>query len=298
MRGRTLLLSVLTAAALAPAPAAGASCCGGASALHPFVLPKWEKAMVGARLAGSAEFDRLAADGDPFGSTMRAGEGRLLVGGAWRAGGDWQLGASLPLVLRRVVVPGMTAGGGGLGDVSLSVRYEIMDEETCIFRPFRELAWNEIKPTVHLVLGVGLPTGRAADGGADPLGARVTGSGDLEQTLGLEVTKIWGAVGNAVEGGGGRRWPLHPGEDAVWQARASASLMWYPAFQRFLGVSAGWKGERSDVVATDSLRLEGIASWIIPDTRWWLRGNAGFEGLAGRNTPRGPTGGLTLIRLI
>lgn len=298
VRGRTLLFSVLAVVALAPTPVVGASCCGGASALHPFVLPKWEKALVGARFAGSGELDRLNADGARIGSTMRALEGRMLVGGAWRAAGDWQLGASLPFVLRRVVVPGMSAVGGGVGDVALSVRYEIMDEETCVVRPFRELAWDELKPTIHLVLGTGFPTGRPADGSADPLGARVTGSGDLEQTLGLEVTKIWGAIGNSLEGGGGRRWPVRHDDDAIWLARASTALMWYPAYQRFLGVSAGWKGERSGAVATDSVRFEAIGSIVFPQSRWWLRGNLGLEGVAGRTVPWGPAGGVTLIRLL
>lgn len=287
----------LALVALAPAPAAGASCCGGASALHPFVLPKWDRAMVGGRMAVNSELDRRGPDGERLSGTARALESRLLLGGAWRPARDWQLGLSLPLVMRRVTVPGMQATGGGFGDMTLSARWEILDEETCIVRPFRELNWNELKPTLHLVLGVGLPTGRAPGAADDPLGARVTGSGDLEQTLGLEFIKIWGAVGNSLEGGGGRRWSLGHDHDHIWLARASAAMMWYPAFQRFVGISSGWQAERGGEVRTDSLRLEAIGSWIIPGTRWWLRANAGVDGLAGRSVAFGPTGGVTLSRL-
>lgn len=226
------------------------------------------------------------------------GRASLLVGGAWRAGRDWQLGGSLPLVMRRVAVPGNRALGFGVGDMALSLRYELIDEETCVVRPFRELAWDELKPTIHIVLGLGLPTGRPLGWGDDPLGARVTGTGDLEQTLGIEATKIWGAIGNSLEGGGGRRWPVRRAGDAIWLAHASASVMWYPAYKRFLGLSAGWKGERGGLVATDALRVEAVGSIVFLESRWWLRGNLGLDGLAGRSAPWGPTGGVTLVHLL
>ena len=285
-------------------PALAASCCGGASITDQFTVPKWERWMAGASLQFEHAFDMRLASGERVqADSWRNDETRLLLGGAYRLGKDWQAAAVLPLTHRRVTRGGETGNGFGPGDLSLQLRYEIMDEETCFLLPFRELTWDELKPSIHWVATVNTPTGRPTHRSLDSLGASVTGSGYWTVETGPQITKIWGAWGNSVDlqvgyqtFGGPEHGHHHP--DALrW--RVGGSLLYYPAYQQYIGVHMGHRREiplgAEDITGVEQTTLSLIGSYRHKGDGIWLRGSLGSAGLVqGRNAPVSLTGQVTV----
>ncbi len=300
-----LMVPLLTAAGLSlilPVSAQAASCCGGASVTDQFVVPKWERALVGLSMQVSHDLDMRNAAGERINAqTWSNTETRLIAGGAHRLGTDWQAGLSLPLVVRHTTAGDLTSTGYGIGDIGLQLRYEIIDEDTCFLRPFRELAWNELKPSLHLVMNLTAPTGRPTHRSTDNLAASVTGRGYWMGDTGLQVTKVWGQWGNSLEGSIGYQLPtsgnpLHPA--LRWSVGGSA--LFYPAYRKYVGVHLGYREELAmgtDDSAQAALTASLLASWVPTEGAWWLRGSFGPSGYGiGRNTPVSWQGLLTLAK--
>jgi hypothetical protein len=144
------------AAALFPAHSWAASCCGGGSATA-LVVPKYATAVA------DLSFDTELYDGywnhdgnhrpDPPNSELK--QYRLNTGMGYRFAKDWQASASLPFVWNDNKYSGVSSQTDGLGDTTLSVMYDLLDDNS---------AWKvrdiqDLIPGVSLGLSLLLPTG-------------------------------------------------------------------------------------------------------------------------------------------
>ena len=179
---RALLLSLLLALNVAPNRAAAAPCCMSATAFGIGRLLIWEDFALGLR------------------TSLSPGLGDWDAAGHWRAWSNydetewrselWAMAAidrrasvfaRVPAVLLTRSASSTTDTGGGLGDLSFGLRYEL-------------LAIGELLelPAIALTVSVLAPTGRATEDSRSSLGADVTGRGawTLSAGLGFELTRL------------------------------------------------------------------------------------------------------------
>lgn len=292
--------------------ALAASCCGGANGSDGFVLPKWERAMVGGMLRMEDTLDLRDDAGNALRTqSWRSTETRVTLGGAYRLLNDLQVSAALPFLVKRVATNAAVSSGLGLGDAGLQVRYEIIDEETCVVRPVSELSWFDLKPSLHWVTSLAAPTGRATGESYDKrgLGADVTGRGIWIGDTGLELTKIWGRFGNAVQATAGYQ-SAYDGRDAqtpgALRWSAGAGLLYFFAFQHSLTLMVNHRQElyqrEAQLAARRTITTTATTlTWnrIFAENGLWLRATVGQAGyLQGRNTPMLYDGTLQLSKLI
>lgn len=144
------------AAALFPSRSFAASCCGGGSAAS-LTVPKYAAAAV------DLSFDTEMYDGywnqerkhvgDPPGSDLK--QYRLNMGLGYRLARDWQTSVSLPYVWNDNSYSGVSSQTNGLGDSTVSLMYEVLDDTT---------AWKvrdigDMIPGVSLGVSLLVPTG-------------------------------------------------------------------------------------------------------------------------------------------
>lgn len=282
------------------APLFAASCCGGANNTDQFALSKWRHAMAGV----SPQFSRAWAvrDGDRnrVSGTWRSDAVRLVAGGAYRVAPDWQVAAAVPGIFNSVAAGRAGAIGGGVGDLGAQVRYELLDEDTCFARPVTEMAWNEVKPSVHFFLRGTLPTGRPTSRATDALGASITGRGLWSAEAGVDVTKVWGRLGNGLSLAAGGQTPDRSAIDGVRALRweAGAGVLYFPAYQRSLGLFVSHRQERGELLRVESTQLS-LTGTLADVGAWWLRATVSAAGwLGGRNTPVAADGFVTVARYL
>ena len=144
------------AATLFPLQSYAASCCGGGSAVA-LSVPKYATAVA------DLSFDTELYDGywnqdrthrpDPPGSDLK--QYRLNMGLGYRFATDWQASISLPYVFNDNNYSGVSSQSSGLGDTTLSMMYELLDDNS---------AWKvrdakDLIPGISLGLSLLLPTG-------------------------------------------------------------------------------------------------------------------------------------------
>lgn len=168
--------------ALVSQRAAAAPCCMSATAFGMGRLAIWEDFALGLRTSLSPALGAWDAEGhwssyDDYADLEWRSELWALVAL------DRRLSAfvRLPVVATLRSAGSLSGFGGGLGEVSLGARYEV-------------LAIGEIAelPAIALTLAVLAPTGRATEDAETPLGVDVTGRGAwvLSAGLSLEVTRV------------------------------------------------------------------------------------------------------------
>lgn len=278
-----------------------ASCCGGSSAADALSLPKFLQAAANVRLAVTDDLDLRSGDGDRLQvNSWRTTESRLSIAGAYRLGEDWQGSVAAPIIVKRAAASGREAWGGGLGDMSLALRYEWLDEDTCYAHPATGWSRRDVMPAVHFFSRLRLPSGRAETTASDPLGARLTGSGDWLVAGGAEVIKVWGKWGHSLDLSAGRSWPRWhlTNHQPAWQVTASGYLMWYPRYLAFVGAGvsqeANFRETAPRQTATDA---RAFLSWMFHDRPLWLRADLAARGAAGKNTPLSWSAGLSLAHV-
>jgi hypothetical protein len=284
----------------AAAPLWAASCCGGASNTDQFGLSKWRGAMVGVSPQISHAFAVRDGGGAEVGGAWRSDAVRLVVGGAYRVAPDWQVAAAVPGLYNAISAGALASAGGGLGDAGLQVRYELLDEDTCFMRPVTEMAWDEVKPSVHLFLRGALPTGRPTSRATDGLGASITGRGLWTADAGVDVTKVWGRFGNSIGLSAGAQTPDRSGVDGVRAFRweASAGLLVFPKYQRSLGLFVSHRQERAAELRVESTQV-GLTATLADLGLWWFRASVSAAGyVGGRNTPVSADGFVTVARFL
>lgn len=189
--------------------AAAQACCASGASLAPARLEPNEDAIVGlavkaSYLHGSFDAQRryLAA---PAG-TVEIGLEQDLVA-AIRVLDRGQLAMVLPMVETVRRVPGAAEGGGDLGDLQLSARWDFT------------LAGRAKIPGIALALGLTAPTGRPLDAARKPLATDATGGGAAAVTGALSLEQMFGAW--VVNLTGSATWR---GPHAVGEAREQQGL--------------------------------------------------------------------------
>ena len=153
----TILAVLSFGTALFPTPAAWAgSCCGGGVAAG-LILPRYADSMADL----FAEFEKY--DGfwnqngsytpDPPGSDLR--QYRLNAGYAKRLASQWQAGILVPYVWNDNVYSGLSSHTDGLGDTTVNVWYEAMDDMTA----WKVRSFSDLKPSVLIGTSLLIPTG-------------------------------------------------------------------------------------------------------------------------------------------
>ena len=181
-----LALGGALAVLASPTTARAQACCAGASAITPGRLELHEQALVGVLLSGSTGLGSYDGSrsfrGTPPG--VREIDLRQDVVGALRWLEHGQLGLQIPLHAswRRAPTTGGELGGG-IGDLSFSVRYDAI-----LNREYRYL------PGIALLGGVTLATGRPPESARLPLASDATGTGATQFSAGLALERSFGDV--------------------------------------------------------------------------------------------------------
>ncbi|MDD2853493.1 MAG: hypothetical protein PHY09_16525 [Desulfuromonadaceae bacterium] len=144
------------AAALFPGSSFAASCCGGGSAAS-LSVPKY------ATVVADLSIDTELYDGywnqkreyiaDPPGSDLR--QYRMTFGGGYRFAKDWQASISLPYVWNDNSYSGISSQTSGLGDTTVSLMYEMLDDNST----WRVYDAKDMIPAITLGVSLLLPTG-------------------------------------------------------------------------------------------------------------------------------------------
>lgn len=243
--------------------------------------------MAGSGVSADRSFDiRDSAGKRVNAEDWNSTETKLVVGGAWRLASDWQTGWSLPAVVKNVAAGTVGETGYGVGDAAGQLRYEFMDEETCIVAPMQSLKWDELKPSIHGIARMTLPSGRTTGESALPLGGDVTGRGLWVVESGVEVTKVWGRWGNTVSGIGGWQ-SAYQGRDAAQAAgtrwSVGGGVLYFLSYKHSLSLRVDHRRESPNGVQATGAAL-GYSK--IFDNNWWLRAGVNESGLMqGVNTP-------------
>lgn len=181
---RSTCAELLLVAVLLGAPAAWAqACCTGTNVLTPARLALHEEALVGVELKPSVPYG--AADGLGRFATNARGAGGFdftqTLLSTVRLGESAQLTWALPFTQSARWVPGLSEGGVGLGDVSVSARYD-----------FLLAGESASKPGFALLGSLSTPTGLAPEQSLQVLGTDAQGKGAWQVSLGASVEQRFG----------------------------------------------------------------------------------------------------------
>ncbi|MFO7179225.1 MAG: hypothetical protein DIU78_011040 [Pseudomonadota bacterium] len=177
----------LALACLALANAARAqACCAGAAAITPGRLELHETALVGMQARASAATGTYSEsarfNGMPNGAAELEFRQDVFASVRWLRRGQTTLMVPFVESWRRAQTTGAEFGGG-LGDVNLAARYDVVR-----IREFR--AW----PGIGVLAGLTLPTGRPPESTKLPLGSDATGVGAVQISAGIALEQRLGDV--------------------------------------------------------------------------------------------------------
>lgn len=167
-----------------PGRAWAQACCAGGSAITPGRLQLHEDALVGTELKGGTVLGTYDPSGRFLGSPTGVTEGDFEedLFGAVRVLGRGQVALLVPFVETQRQDP--TNGGyfgGGIGDVNLSARYDLL------------LAGeSHVLPGVALLAGVTFPTGKPPELASPPLLVNATGTGAFQGNVALAFEQTYG----------------------------------------------------------------------------------------------------------
>jgi hypothetical protein len=154
----TLMCAALLGGAVCflPFPAFAGSCCGGGAATN-LILPKYAQGMI------DASFDVEKYDGfwnqngkwtpDPQGSDLR--QYRVNTGYAKRLASQWQMGVVVPYVWNDNTYSGLSSRTDGLGDASLNLWYEAVDDTSA----WKIRSIRDLTPSILVGPSLLIPTG-------------------------------------------------------------------------------------------------------------------------------------------
>jgi len=178
-------LTAALPASTAPALARAQACCAGGSAVTPARLEPHEWALAGAALRAGADFGSYNTDGHyvPYASGDSEVDFEQDLFGAVRVLRRGQVALLVPLVqtYRATTLDGAHFGGG-IGDVNLSARYDLL-----------RAGESEYVPGIALLAGVTFPTGTAPESSPAPLAVDATGIGAFQGNLALALEQTFGA---------------------------------------------------------------------------------------------------------
>jgi hypothetical protein len=159
---RSYILTLLCAALLAGAapfattPAFAGSCCGGSSGTA-LVVPKYARQLVDVCVDVEKYDGFWNQDGkyiaDPPGSDLT--QYRLNLGFAQRFGSSWQASITVPYVWNSNKYSGLSSSSDGVGDTTLGVWYEALDDTTA----WKIREWKDLIPSLLIGSSLLIPTG-------------------------------------------------------------------------------------------------------------------------------------------
>ncbi len=176
--------SALLACALLAAPARAQPCCAGASALTPARLTLHEDWLLAAQLRPQlfhGSFDGQRAFQPPAPGSLELGVEETALAAA-RLFTHAQVALAVPFRQTFRAASGLSEVGGGLGDLSLSGRYD-----------FTLAGESSVMPGLAVLAGISLPTGRAPEAARLPLGTDASGTGAFLFSLGVGVEQTFGS---------------------------------------------------------------------------------------------------------
>lgn len=168
------------------------SCCTSTSTIFPARLQDDEAALVGVRANGAFAFGSFDGQrvyrGQPSGaSEIDLGQTLLVTA---RAGDEpLQFNVSVPFVETIRSAGNVHDAGGGVGDVSFSMRWDIF-----------HAGHDPVVPGIAPLLSVTVPSGTSADSAHNPLGADATGLGAAQLGAGLALEQVFGRMLFALAG--------------------------------------------------------------------------------------------------
>jgi hypothetical protein len=281
--GSTLALVVL----LAPAPARAQACCVGTGLVTPARLRIFENYGAGVQTRVRSVSGAFHDNGSH--AAARSGDDEFDLEqdlfAAARAGEHFQASIKMPFVETGRRETGVSAFGGGLGDVSANLRYDLTFAGD---RPW----W----PGIAVLAGLSIPTGRTVEDSNDPTGA--TGIGSYEANLGLSVEQVVGRSFLSVTGFVAQQTARTVGPiTQTFGPRVTALLTGGYAFAHELTVGAYVLGTRR---RDEKLVTAGAAIAIPLSDNWRVHGTLSddlpFSGW-GRNQLTGATVSASLLRV-
>ena len=278
----------------------GQACCAGGSALTPGRLALHEEAAVGISIrltdfTSSFDAARAVVPASPGATDVELEEDVL---GTLRVLERGQVTVLVPVVETFRHVPGLSNAGGGLGDVNLAGRYDVLSA--------RESAWA---PGIAALLGVTVPSGRTPESAHGALAADATGIGAFQLNAGLALEQTFGHVLINLTGIVSQRTARSvQGLSELLGPQLLALAGGGYAFENDAAVAASF----TYTVETDAsiggvrapgsgraLSALGVSGSLPLGELWRLQGGAFFDVPArgfGRNQPAGPGVTLTLLR--
>ena len=300
--GRRALVFSIALAGLGAAPAAAwaQACCAAAGLVIPARLRPAEDFGAGAQVRERSIFGSFAANGtfatQPMGD-MVTEQDLFAAARVFRRG---QVAVLVPFIETRLSEPGVAGWGGGVGDVAVNARYDLLLP--------RE--GGPHLPAIAILAGVLFPTGRAPDEVSDPNDA--TGVGTFEGSLGLEIEQVWRHMFVTFDGWIGQR--THRVTASVGESfapRLTALLAGGYAFDWGLSVgafaTANHQGDNFDLMRGQTLSnsaitqvTAGVAAAMPLAEVWRVQGTAATDwpisGL-GRNQLAGAALSVSLLRV-
>jgi hypothetical protein len=176
-------LALAAGATACPRTAAAQACCVGTGLVTPARLRTFEDRAVGVQMRARSVMGAFAGSG----SYATSAAGTRDVGfeedlfGALRLGPRLQVALLAPFVQTSRAVSGASGFGGGLGDITASVRFDVSNAGT-----------RGLWPGLAILGGLAVPTGTPPDEADDPLATSGTGTGSYEGNLGVSIEEIIG----------------------------------------------------------------------------------------------------------
>lgn len=111
---------------------------------------------------------------------------RFSLSGAYRFSRHIQAAVTIPYIVNYSNIPGLPNNGNGIGDISLSGRYEFFHEFQAMKKNNKEIIDNKL-PYLAVTFGLTLPTGISDETAKNAVD--VTGKGYFVSSLGVSLTK-------------------------------------------------------------------------------------------------------------
>jgi hypothetical protein len=162
---------------------ASASACCARSAATPFLIVGDDQAQLNFGISAGGVVARTGEDGVPvFGSPQYSDRTQLFrLDAATLLSDRLQMGISFPWVSRTVNVGSLVGSTGGIGDIRLSLGYEVLPAWT----------YSKWKPQGYLFSVLSFPTGISKFEYQNPTASDVTGNGFYSASMGSLLLRRW-----------------------------------------------------------------------------------------------------------
>ncbi|HEY1959708.1 MAG TPA: hypothetical protein VGH28_29060 [Polyangiaceae bacterium] len=192
MHSRAIAVFALLACLGAERRARAQACCVSTSTIFPGRLQDGERGLLGVSAKGAVAFGSFDGEhvlrGQPDGAS-EIDLGQTLFVTARVGDEPVQINVSVPLVETFRSAESVSDFGGGLGDISFSMRWDVLRNGR-----------DPVVPGIAPLLSVTVPSGTPADMAQNPLGADATGLGGAQLGAGLALEKTFGRMLLALTG--------------------------------------------------------------------------------------------------